>query len=81
MLARAGRGRPMEEELASHFALPCRDDGTRVDAAGFARLMNEYYGARGWDQEFGWPQDDQLRALGLEAAIPQLAAARLRAST
>ena len=46
MLARAGRGRPIEERLAFHFTLPCRDDGTRVDEAGFARLMDEYYDAR-----------------------------------
>jgi aldehyde:ferredoxin oxidoreductase len=80
MLARAGRGRPMEEQLATHFALPCRDDGTRLDRDGFARLMDEYYGARGWDLELGWPQENQLRALGLEAAIAQLAAARLRSA-
>jgi hypothetical protein len=69
----------MEERLASHFALPCRDDGTRLNWAGFSRLMDEYYAARGWDLELGWPKDEQLRELGLEAAIPELAAARVRA--
>ena len=78
MLARAGRGRPMEEQLASHFALPCRDDGTCVDEAGFSRLLDEYYAARGWDLELGWPQEDGLRGLGLEDAIPEVAAARRR---
>jgi aldehyde:ferredoxin oxidoreductase len=67
MLARAGRGRPMEEGLAPHFKLPCRADGTFIDAAGYSRLLDEYYSARGWDLELGWPQDGNLQALGLEA--------------
>jgi len=72
MLARAGRSRSIEETLAPHFALPCRADGTRIDAAGFSRLLNEYYSARGWDLEFGWPQADTLKALGLDDVIPEL---------
>jgi aldehyde:ferredoxin oxidoreductase len=72
MLARAGRGRKMEEGLAPHFKLPCRADGTLIDEAGFSRLLDEYYSARGWDLEFGWPQADQLRELGLEEVIPEL---------
>jgi aldehyde:ferredoxin oxidoreductase len=72
MLARGGRGREMEEMLVSHFELPCPDDGTFVDEAGFARLLDEYYAARGWDLEFGWPQADLLRALGLEEVIPEM---------
>ena len=72
MLARAGRGRHMEEGLAPHFKLPCRADGTLIDEAGFSRLLDEYYSARGWDLEFGWPQADQLRELGLEEVIPEL---------
>jgi aldehyde:ferredoxin oxidoreductase len=78
MLARAGRGRAMEEMLASHYELPCPDDGTFVDEAGFARLLDEYYAARGWDLEFGWPQADRLRALGLEEAIPEMEVLRQR---
>jgi aldehyde:ferredoxin oxidoreductase len=72
MLARVGRGRPMEEGLASHFALPCRDDGTLLDGEGFADLMDEYYSARGWDLEFGWPQDDVLDSLGLGELIAEM---------
>jgi aldehyde:ferredoxin oxidoreductase len=72
MLARAGRGRPMEEGLAPHFELPCRADGTLIDAAGFSRLLDEYYSARGWDLELGWPQADGLVELGLEQVIPEL---------
>ncbi len=72
MLARAGRGRPMEEALVSHFKLPCRADGTSIDEAGFSQLLDEYYAARGWDLELGWPQADKLRGLGLEEAIPEL---------
>jgi aldehyde:ferredoxin oxidoreductase len=72
MLARAGRGRPMEESLAPHFELPCRADGTLIDEAGFSRLLDEYYSARGWDLALGWPQADQLKGLGLEEVIPEL---------
>jgi aldehyde:ferredoxin oxidoreductase len=76
MLARAGRGRPMEESLAPHFELPCRADGTLIDEAGFSRLLDEYYSARGWDLELGWPQADQLKELALEEVIPELAELR-----
>jgi hypothetical protein len=38
--------------------------------------MDEYYTARGWDLEFGWPQDVLLQKLGLEAAIQEVALAR-----
>ena len=72
MLARAGRGRKMEEALAPHFKLPCPSDGTSIDKVGFSRLLDEYYAARGWDLEFGWPQADQLKSLGLEEMIPEL---------
>jgi len=73
MLARAGRDRKMEEAvLAPHFKLPCRADGTLIDEAGFAGLLDEYYSARGWDLELGWPQTDQLKALGLNDVIPEL---------
>ena len=72
MLARAGRSRIMEEALAPHFKLPCRDDGTWIDAQGFGRLLDEYYTARGWDLELGWPLPETLEALGLAQAIPEL---------
>jgi aldehyde:ferredoxin oxidoreductase len=76
MLARAGRGRPMEEKLAPHFKLPCRADGTLIDEASFSRLLDEYYTARGWDLELGWPQAEQLQALGLSEIAPELDACR-----
>ena len=78
LLARAGRGRPMEETLAPHFKLPCRADGTLIDEEGFYRLMEEYYSARGWDLEMGWPLPETLQRLGLDEAIPELD--RLRGS-
>jgi len=78
MLARAGRGRALEEGLAAHFALPCRTDGTSIDAAGFARLIDEYYAERGWDLAYGWPTREKLEALGLEALGPELDEARTR---
>lgn len=72
MLARAGRTRELEEALAPHFKLPCRADGTSIDEAGFARLLDEYYAARGWDLELGWPMPDLLQRLGLQQALPEL---------
>ena len=72
LLIRAGRSRLMEEGLAPHFQLPCRADGTLIDAEGFSRLMDEYYTARGWDLRLGWPTDETLDRLGLEQAIPEL---------
>ncbi|KPJ86222.1 MAG: hypothetical protein AMS17_13465 [Spirochaetes bacterium DG_61] len=41
MLARSGRSRILEEQLASHFQLPCRADGTSIDREGFLKLMDE----------------------------------------
>lgn len=67
MLAREGRHRRMEEEaLGPHFALPCRADGTAIDAAGLSALMDEFYAERGWDAEHGWPTPGLLKDLGLE---------------
>lgn len=77
LLARAGRARPLEEGLAPHFKLPCRADGTAIDAAGFARLLDAYFAQRGYDRALGWPQPETLAALGLAALIPEFA--RLRA--
>jgi aldehyde:ferredoxin oxidoreductase len=76
MLARAGRGRALEESLAPHFKLPCRSDGTLIDEAGFSRLLDEYYAARGWDLEFGWPKVDLLQRLHLDEAVPEIQARR-----
>jgi aldehyde:ferredoxin oxidoreductase len=72
MLARAGRSRKMEERLASHFQLPCRADGTSIKQEGFKRLMDEYYKARGWDLECGWPTEALLDSLGLQEASKEL---------
>ncbi len=80
MLARAGRHRRMEEALAPHFALPCRADGTSIDQAGFSRLLDEYYTARGWDLDLGWPTSNTLRRLGFEALIPEIEGMRAKHS-
>ena len=77
LLARVGRHRMMEEALAPHFRLPCRADRTSIDSAGFSRLLDEYYAARGWDRKLGWPEPELLRRLGLEEVIPELAERRL----
>jgi len=76
LLARVGRDREVDETLAPHFGLPCRADGTRIDAAGFRKLMDEYYDARQWDREFGWPKDGRLNELGLGDLVPELKSCR-----
>jgi aldehyde:ferredoxin oxidoreductase len=78
MLARAGRGRRMEEALAPHFKLPCRADGTQIDEIGFSQLLDEYYAIRGWDLQFGWPESETLASLGLDQLIPEINATRRR---
>ena len=65
LLARTGRGRPLEETLLPHFKLPCRADGTTIDEAGFSRLLDEYLTARDWDLQLGWPTKAKLLDLGL----------------
>ena len=80
MLAREGRHRKMEEGLLSpHFQLPCRADGTTVDRVGLSELMDQYYAARGWDLELGWPTPEHLRQLGLEEVVTELARLREKA--
>ena len=78
MLARAGRSRLMEEDLAPHFALPCKSDGTFLDPPTFARLLDEYYTTRGWDPELGWPGPELLGRLGLDHLGPELEQLRAR---
>jgi hypothetical protein len=66
----------MEEGLASHFKLPCRADGTSIDAAGFSRLLDEYFTERRYDLALGWPQAEALRDLGLDEQIPEFESLR-----
>ena len=77
LLARAGRSRKLEETLAPHFQLPCRADGTLIDARGFSSLLDEYYAARGWDLELGWPEDQVLADLGLPEVAAELCQLRI----
>ena len=78
LLARAGRDRSLEEGLAPHFGLPCRDDGTQIDAAGYGRLLDEYCAARGWDLERGWPLPETLADLGLADVTDEIERLRQR---
>ena len=80
MLARAGRSRAMEETLAPHFRLPCRADGTSIDAAGFSRLLDEYYAARGWDAQLGWPALASCPRIGVGRRDRASRVERLRAA-
>jgi aldehyde:ferredoxin oxidoreductase len=72
LLARAGRSRRHEERLASHFELPCRDDGTRLTESAFSKMMDAYYSARGWDLQDGWPLSETLVELGLQDVAADL---------
>jgi aldehyde:ferredoxin oxidoreductase len=79
LLARSGRSRKLEEAyLFSHFQLPCRDDGTSVNEAEFSQLLDDYFTARGWDLEHGWPSEKKLKELGLADVIPTLQEYRSR---
>ena len=75
-LALSGRSRKDEERLASHFRLPCRDDGTYITEKDFPSLMDAYFDARGWDKKDGWPKKDGLVQLGLEDVAEALDAFR-----
>lgn len=72
LLARAGRDRALEESLASHFWLPCRDDDTSVDLEEFREMADAYYRERGWDLKDGWPRKETLINLGLEDVAEEL---------
>jgi len=69
LLLQAGRDRKLEDGLAWHFRLPCRADGTWIDEAGFSRLIDEFYAARGWDRERGRPLPETLARLGLASEL------------
>jgi len=65
ILVRSGRSRRMDETVIPHFKLPDKYDGTRLDEERFRKLMDEFYGLRGWDQETGIPTRRKLEELGL----------------
>jgi aldehyde:ferredoxin oxidoreductase len=71
-----------ERLMLARFIRAMRDPGVTssafagrmvaVDPKGFTRLLDEYYQARGWDLQYGWPQIEQLKKLGLEDAALEL---------
>ena len=65
LLALAGRDRALEESLASHFRLPCRDDDTSLELGEFRMLADAYYRERDWDIKTGWPERNGLMKLNL----------------
>jgi aldehyde:ferredoxin oxidoreductase len=44
--------------------------GKSLDRSRFTRLLKDYYGLRGWNEESGQPQPETLRALGLDELMP-----------
>lgn len=49
--------------------------GARLDAEGYARMLNDYYAAHGWDRDTGWQTTNCLDELALPEARRRLAAA------
>ena len=59
--------RMMEEEIRSG---PFQ--GERLDRETWERLLEDYYGARGWDPRTGWPTERSLKKLGLDEVVKKL---------
>jgi aldehyde:ferredoxin oxidoreductase len=51
---------------------PVPDGPTKGSVVHLERMLDEYYEARGWDKEMGWPTREKLEALGLEYAAKDL---------
>ncbi|WP_174589930.1 aldehyde ferredoxin oxidoreductase family protein [Methanocella conradii] len=45
---------------------------TRGSVVHLEKMLDEYYEARGWDKETGWPTREKLAALGMEYAANDL---------
>jgi aldehyde:ferredoxin oxidoreductase len=60
-----GRNRSIDETIRWLCELPEKSDGTRLDAAIFARFLDAYYEQRGWDKQTGAPLESTLDRLGL----------------
>ena len=41
-------------------------EGQRVDREAFKKMVEEYYGAAGWDRATGIPTEEKLKELGIE---------------
>lgn len=65
MILRYGRNRALERSLASHFELPCRDDGTALEPGDWERLMDAWLSACRYDLETGAPTPELLAELGI----------------
>ena len=72
LLARAGRSRDEEDRIASHFTLPCREDGTSITEDQFRKMMDDFYYVKGWNETDGWPREEILTKLDLSECIPAL---------
>lgn len=60
-----------DDELPTVFRRPLMDGpaaGRRIDAAGFERLLDAYYAARGWGDD-GLPTETTVRQLGLTDVV------------
>jgi len=49
--------------------------GARLDHEGYGRMLDDYYGAHGWDRATGWQTEACLRELAIPSAIEKLARA------
>lgn len=65
MILRSGRNRALERSLASHFGLPCREDGTALHPGDWERMMDAWLAVCRYDPETGAPTPELLAELGI----------------
>jgi aldehyde:ferredoxin oxidoreductase len=69
------RSRQTDDAVARSLAFPAFTDGVVLDVDKFARVLDHYYKARGWNPANGYPTRARLEALGLQDIADGLQAA------
>jgi len=69
---REGRTRKDDERVIPFFKRPNWTRRVTLDEEKFKKLLDEYYKARGWDPETGWPLKGKLIELGLDYVANEL---------
>ena len=67
------RNREMDSTAEWIFEYPEKSDGSKLDKAMFNKIVDNFYGARGWDKKTGWPTRAKLEELGLRDVADELA--------
>jgi aldehyde:ferredoxin oxidoreductase len=76
----SGRSRAVDQQAEWVFEYPEKSDGSRLDQALFDKILDSYYGHRGWELAGGWPTRAKLDDLGLGEVADQLDVLRRRTS-